>query len=107
VITRYSSRRGSLRGFLPDLLAGAHAYDRIAGYFRSSILEIAGEALETMADGATVRVICNSDLDPLDVATARAAKAQMYREWCAGLPDDVGPALKRRLERLYDFRKRE
>lgn len=103
MITRFSSRRTRLRGFLPELLVGAQAYDRIAGYFRSSILEIAGEALETMADGVCVRMICNSDLDPLDVATARAAKQAMYREWCASLPEDISPALKGRLERLYGF----
>lgn len=103
MISRFSSRRTPLRSFLPELLAGAKTYDRIAGYFRSSILEIAGEALETLADGVCVRVICNSDLDPLDVSTARAAKQAMYREWCASLPADVSPALKRRLERLYNF----
>jgi len=103
MIQRFSSRRTPLRRFLPELLAGAQSYDRIAGYFRSSILEIAGEALETLADDVCVRVICNSDLDPLDVSTARAAKQAMYREWCAGLPADLSPALKRRLERLYGF----
>ncbi|NTV99829.1 MAG: DEAD/DEAH box helicase family protein [Oscillochloris sp.] len=103
MISRFSSRRTPLRSFLPDLLAGAQTYDRIAGYFRSSVLEIAGEALETMAEGVCVRMICNSDLDPLDVATARAAKQAMYREWCANLPTDISPALKRRLKRLYSF----
>lgn len=103
MIQRFSSRRTPLRRFLPELLAGSQSYDRIAGYFRSSILEIAGEALETLADDVCVRVICNSDLDPLDVSTARAAKQAMYREWCAGLPADLSPALKRRLERLYGF----
>lgn len=103
MITRYSSRRVSLKGFLPDILHGAQSYDRIAGYFRSSILEIAGEALDMMADGACVRVICNSELDPIDVVTASAAKRRMYQEWCRSLPEDITPALKQRLERLYSF----
>ncbi len=103
MISRYSSRRGSLGNFLPQLLEGARGYDRIAGYFRSSILEVAGEALDTLAEGAVVRVICNSDLSPLDVITARAAKQAMYREWCRSLPEDVGPGLKTRLEQLYSF----
>ena len=58
MISRYSSRRGSLPSFLPELLHGARSYDRIAGYFRSSILEVAGEALERWLQDAPVRVIC-------------------------------------------------
>lgn len=102
-IRRYSSRREKLGSFLPDLLRDATGYDRIAGYFNSSILEIAGEALDSMAPGAVARVVCNSELDPLDVLTARAAKQAQYREWCAELPDDISPALKQRLERLHGF----
>lgn len=103
MITRHSSRREPLAGFLPGLLRGARGYDRIAGYFRSSILEVAGEALEELAPGAVVRVIANSDLSPLDVLTARAAKAAMYREWRASLPEDIPPPLRARLDRLHRF----
>jgi superfamily II DNA or RNA helicase len=103
MIGRYSSRRGTLAGFLPDALVGARSYDRIAGYFRSSILEVAGEALEGMAPDAPIRVICNSELHPLDVITARAAKAAMTREWTGAVPEDLPPALKARLGRLYGF----
>jgi hypothetical protein len=43
---RYSSRRQGLdREFINQKLKGAISYDRIAGFFRSSILEVAGEAL--------------------------------------------------------------
>lgn len=73
MINRYSSRKSRLdQTFLNQKLSGAKAYDRIAGYFSSSILEIAGEALETI-DGK-VRVICNSGLSKEDVVTATAAK---------------------------------
>src|SRR5947209_16189603 len=102
-VQRYSSRRANLSGFLPQLLTGAIGYDRIAGYFSSSVLEVAGEALETMAPGTCVRVVCNSELDPLDVATARAAQAAMFREWCASLPEDIPDAMKARLARLAAF----
>jgi len=88
---------------LTGLLPGATGYDRIAGYFRSSILEVAGDELDRMAVGARARVICNSELHPLDVATARAARDAMYQEWRRGLPEDIGPALQARLERLYQF----
>lgn len=101
MIGRFSSRRAPLSGIITGDLAGAKRYDRIAGYFTSSILEVAGEALDQMADGATARVICNSSLDPLDVKTARAAKQAMYREWCEELPADISPPLRKRLEQLY------
>jgi superfamily II DNA or RNA helicase len=102
-IARYSSRRAPLAGLLADLLNGAESYDRVAGYFRSSILEVAGEALDAMAPGAVTRVVANSDLSPLDVMTARAAKLAMYREWRAALPDDIPPPLRARLDRLHAF----
>ena len=45
MLNRYSSRRQPLdAGFLNARLASARSYDRIAGYFSSSILEVAGEA---------------------------------------------------------------
>ena len=56
---------GPARRLPPRALAGAVSYDRIAGYFSSSMLEVAGEAIEAMADGdCPVRIICNSDLEP-------------------------------------------
>ena len=98
---RYSSRRAPLDGFLNRELVGATAYDRIAGYFSSSVLEIAGEAIEAVA--GQVRVICNSQLDPMDVSTARAAQRAMRREWTASVPEDVSPPMQKRLARLYEF----
>jgi len=106
MIQRYSSRRSPLKDFLATQLLGASRYDRIAGFFSSSLLEVAGEALEHMTpeDGRTcVRVVCNSCLHPLDVQTARAAKWGMHREWCAALPAEIGAPMKARLQRLYDF----
>lgn len=103
MLLRYSSRRAPLRAFLTEALDGALAYDRIAGFFSSSILEVAGEPLERMAPGAQVRVVANSHLQPLDVQTARAAKAAMFAEWCSALPAYVSPQLKQRLQRLYEF----
>ncbi len=106
MIQRYSSRRSPLKDFLTAQLQGAHRYDRIAGFFSSSLLEVAGEALERMTPegGKTcARIICNSCLNPLDVQTARAAKWGMHREWCAALPAEIGAPMKARLQRLYDF----
>ena len=106
MIHRYSSRRSPLKDFLAARLQGARRYDRIAGFFSSSLLEVAGEALERMMPegGETcVRVVCNSCLNPLDVQTARAAKWGMHREWCASLPAEIGTPMKARLQRLYAF----
>ena len=61
-------------------LKNAKAYDRIAGYFSSSILEVAGEQIESI-QGKT-RIICNSELDASDVATAKAAVSGIRKEWC-------------------------
>ena len=47
MIRRFSSRRERLdSSFLNTRLKGARAYARIAGYFSSSILEVAGESLD-------------------------------------------------------------
>ena len=51
MIQRYSSRRSPLKDFLATQLQGARRYDRIAGFFSSSLLEVAGEALERMTPG--------------------------------------------------------
>ena len=70
-IERFSSRGHALGDVLSARLAGAKLYLRIAGYFRSSLLEVVGEALETVGE---IRVVCNGDLDPYDVKVARAAR---------------------------------
>jgi len=71
MIHRHSSRRTRLNhAVLNQGLDGAASYDRIAGYFRSSLFEVAGESL--MKVTGKVRIICNSDLDPQDLETAAA-----------------------------------
>ena len=87
MISRFSSRRQRLdRSFLTARLQGAQSYDRIAGYFSSSLLEVAGEAIDSVS--GKVRVVCNSDLDPHDVEIARAAALSSLRqEWCASQPE--------------------
>ena len=71
VIERFSSRREALGPVLSARLSGASRYFRIAGYFRSSLLEVVGEALATVGE---IRVVCNGDLDPNDVKLAKAAR---------------------------------
>ena len=88
LIQRFSSRRQKLsQSFLAERLRGAKSYDRIAGYFCASIIETAGEALESVE--GQIRVVCNSGLDPQDVATARAAASALRQEWCGFKPEDL------------------
>jgi hypothetical protein len=102
VIRRFSSRRQRLdNSFLTSRLTDARAYDRIAGYFSSSILEVAGEVLETVR--GPIRIVCNSDLDVHDVETAKAANYAMRREWCAAHPEQYPDKAKDRFARLYAF----
>ncbi|WP_020507582.1 phospholipase D-like domain-containing anti-phage protein [Lamprocystis purpurea] len=103
MINRFSSRRERLdRSFLAERLRGARGYDRIAGFFSSSILEVAGEELEALA--GQVRLVCNSGLHPEDIATAKqAAQAAMRREWCDAEPERFPEAARPRFQRLYDF----
>jgi hypothetical protein len=106
MIHRFSSRRTPLKDFLSRHLVNAKRYDRIAGFFSSSLLEVAGEALDEMKNdpgGPNVRVVCNSHLSALDAHTARAAKWGMRREWCSSLPSEMSEAMRRRLIRLYDL----
>src|SRR5580658_1707306 len=70
-VERFSSRREALGPVLTVRLSGAVRYLRIAGYFRSSLLEVVGEALDTVGE---IRVVCNGDLDPHDVKVAKAAR---------------------------------
>lgn len=106
-IRRYSSRRERLdRTFLSTRLQGASGYDRIAGYFNSSLLDLMGEALEAVS--GPIRVVCNSELDPADVQTARAAAQAQRLAWVSTRPETllVGEQeveVRGRLKRLYDL----
>lgn len=98
---RHSSRRQRLDNtVLAQRLVGAVAYDRIAGYFRSSLFEVAGEALSQVQ--GPVRIICNSDLDPQDLVTAAAAQASLRRSWCDGKPEEAPPVALPRYKALYE-----
>jgi superfamily II DNA or RNA helicase len=79
-IRRFSSRLQPLdKHFLAERLRGAKSYRRIAGYFRSSIFELVGEAISAIKD---VRIVCNSDLDPRDILVSRAVRdARLKEKW--------------------------
>jgi hypothetical protein len=97
----HSSRRNRLdQAVLNQRLGGAVSYDRIAGYFRSSLFEVAGEAIAKVT--GPVRIICNSDLDPQDLVTAAAAQAALRRSWCSGRPEEAPPSAIPRYRALYE-----
>ena len=101
MLRHHSSRKTRLdHSVLIERLAGAHSYDRIAGYFRSSLFEVAGEALNQVT--GKVRIVCNSELDPDDVATAAAAQAAIRRSWCSAQPENALPSAIPRYRALYD-----
>jgi len=77
-LQRFSSRRASLYdSFLSKRLEGAQRYDRIAGYFQSSLLELAAESYAKIP---AVRVVCNSDVNPADVHAVRQASGPRKAE---------------------------
>jgi len=106
-IKRFSTRRQRLdRSFLTERLRDAKGYDRIAGYFSSSLLEVAGEELESVQ--GPIRIVCNSELDPTDVQTAKTAQMAVRRSWCASKPEELleGPGempLRERFRRLFEL----
>ncbi|MCV2422718.1 phospholipase D-like domain-containing protein [Paucibacter sp. DJ4R-1] len=101
LMRHHSSRENRLdRTVLIQRLDGATSYDRIAGYFRSSLFEVAGEAIDKV--GGPVRIICNSDLDPQDIVTAAAAQAALRRSWCAGQPEAAPAAAMPRYRALFE-----
>lgn len=101
MVKRHSSRRTELSSsLLNERLNGAKGYDRIAGYFSSSIIEIAGESIERME--GKVRIVCNSGIDIKDVQTAKLAQNAMRREWCDFKPEEL-PSPEERFRRLYEF----
>ena len=90
MMRRYSSRRTQLgQAVLNKQLDGAVSYNRIAGYFRSSLFEVAGEAI-TKVEGP-VKIICNSEIDSQDLSTAVAAQAALRRSWNSGHPEEAPP----------------
>ena len=78
-IRRFSSRTQRLdASFLMRHLAGAKSYKRIAGYFTSSLFEVAGEALEQIPE---VKIVCNVDIHPDDLKVAQLRESKLLGRW--------------------------
>ena len=113
-LQRFSSRRHSLyESFLKQRLSHAVSYDRIAGYFQSSLLGLAAEELQGIK---TVRIVCNTEVNPADVHAVRQATGPRRAElesallrmvWNSGnfphLTDVFGDKAKERLRVLQQL----
>jgi len=114
MLRSYSSRRASLyEEFLKPRLTGAIRYDRIAGYFQSSLLELASEDLARIP---RIRIVCNAEVAAEDVKTVHMAAGARRRElegnllrlaWNAGhfphLVEVHGDPAQKRLKVLHDL----
>ena len=100
-IQRYSSRTHRLdRTMLAKHLKNASRYHRIAGYFTSSLFEIAAEGLEGIDD---VRIVCNSDVRAEDIKIARVREAKLLGRLNSQAVEIDALLNKPRYQWLYDF----
>lgn len=114
MLRRYSSREAGLYdAFLKKRLSGATRYHRIAGYFKSSLLNLASKELSTIPE---VRIVCNTDISAEDVKIVRMATGARREElernllrlvWNEGdfprLVDVHGKPAKERFQILYEL----
>ena len=78
-IQRFSSRTHKLdQAFLVDRLKGARSYKRIAGYFTSSLFEVAHEWIDEIPE---VKIVCNVDIHPNDLQIAKLRESKMIGRW--------------------------
>jgi hypothetical protein len=74
-IQRFSSRTHRLdRTVLTEYLKDARRYYRIAGYFTSSLFEIAEEYMEGIEE---VQIVCNSDVRSEDIRVAKVHQSKL------------------------------
>lgn len=100
-IQRFSSRTHRLEHtVLLESLKSARRYHRIAGYFSSSLFEIASEALEQIEE---VKIVCNSDLHLADLKIAKLRQAKLLGRMNQISIEAESLRNKPRYEKLYAF----
>ena len=100
-LRRFSSRIHRLdQSFLAKQLKDAKSYRRIAGYFTSSLFEVAYEWLETIPD---VKIVCNVDIHPDDLKVAQCREAKMLGRWNANALEVEALLNRDRYQRLDAF----
>jgi superfamily II DNA or RNA helicase len=101
MIRRFSSRTERLdRSFLAEHLQGARAYRRIAGYFTSSLFEVAGEWLQAIPE---VRIVCNGELSPEDLQVAKVREMRLLSRWNEKAVEADALLNRERYRQLYEF----
>lgn len=100
-IQRFSSRTHRLdQTVLTKYLKQAKRYHRIAGYFTSSLFEIAGEYIDSIDD---VQIVCNSDVRAEDIKVAKIQESKLLGR-LNSLPVEAESLLNRpRYKWLYEF----
>jgi superfamily II DNA or RNA helicase len=88
------------QSFLRQRLRGARRYRRIAGYFRSSLLELVHEEVDTVQ---CVEIVCNSDLDPKDLRVAQLRDLSLRDKWNETPPEADAIFGRERYRRLYEL----
>lgn len=103
-IQRFSSRTHRLdQTILTKYLKQARRYHRIAGYFTSSLFEIAGEHLDDIEE---VRIVCNSDVRAEDIKIAKIQESKLLGR-LNRVPVEADALLNRpRYKWLYQFLER-
>ncbi len=100
-IRRLSSRIQRLdQSFLLKHLQGARSYKRIAGYFTSSLFEVAHEWLDEIPE---VRIVCNVDIHPDDLKVAQLRESKMIGRWNDAAIEVEALQNKPRYRRLDEF----
>ena len=100
-IRRFSSRTHRLdTGFLLQHLQGARSYKRIAGYFTSSLFEVANELLESIPK---VKIVCNVDIHPEDLKVAQLREPKIVGRWNDRALEAEALLNRNRYRRLDDF----
>ena len=100
-ISRFSSRTHQLdQTFLRRHLKGAKYYKRIAGYFTSSLFDVAKEDLFEVKK---VRIVCNTDIHPNDLKIAKLYEAKMLGRWNENCLEAEALMNRDRYRRLYEF----
>ena len=85
----------SLEGFPGYPVAGRRRYDRIAGFFSSSLLEVAGEVLERMTPegGETQEAVLSSKIEGTQAILGEVLKFEAG-EADNGIKSMTGPRLR-------------
>lgn len=100
-ITRMSSRTHALdQSFLSEHLKGALRYRRIAGYFTSSLFEVAGELIERIPE---VQIVCNADIQAEDLRVAQVCEAKLLGKWNEHSVETEALMNRERYQRLAAF----